>query len=54
VPGRHEIDGTQELNYHAVAAAIADAGFTGYIAHEFVPTRDPLTSLRQAVETCSV
>jgi len=54
VPGRHEIDGTQELNYHAVAMAIADAGFTGYIAHEFVPTRDPLTSLRQAVETCTV
>src|SRR5207237_1443675 len=47
VPGRHEIDGTQELNYHAVAAAIADTGFTGYLAHEFVPTRDPLTSLHQ-------
>ena len=54
VPGRHEIDGTQELNYHAVAAAIADTGFTGYVAHEFVPTRDPLTSLKQAVELCSV
>jgi hydroxypyruvate isomerase len=53
VPGRHEIDDTQELNYHAVARAIADAGFTGYVAHEFVPTRDPLTSLREAVRICS-
>jgi len=54
VPGRHELDGTQELNWHAVATAIADTGFTGFMAHEFVPTRDPLTSLRQAVETCTV
>ncbi len=54
VPGRHELDGTQELNWHAIAAAIADTGFGGYMAHEFVPTRDPLTSLRQAVETCTV
>ena len=54
VPGRHEIDGTQELNYHAVAQAIADAGHTGYVAHEFLPTRDPLTSLREAVAICTV
>src|SRR4051812_36303979 len=54
VPGRHEIDDTQELNYHAVARAIADTGFTGFMAHEFVPTRDPLTSLKQAVQICSV
>ena len=55
VPGRHEIDGTQELNYHAVSAAIADAGFTGFLAHEFVPAaKDPLASLRQAVEICTV
>ena len=54
VPGRHEIDGTQELNYRAVATAIADAGFTGYVAHEFVPARDPLTSLREAVAICDV
>jgi len=54
VPGRHELDGTQELNWRAVAAAIADTGFTGFVAHEFTPTRDPLTSLRQAVETCTV
>jgi len=54
VPGRHELDGTQELNWRAVATAIADTGFAGYMAHEFTPTRDPLTSLRQAVETCTV
>ena len=37
-----------------VAAAIADTGFAGYMAHEFVPTRDPLTSLREAVALCDV
>ena len=54
VPGRNELDETQELNYRAVARAIADTGFSGYVAHEFVPTRDPLTSLRQAVAICEV
>jgi len=54
VPGRHEIDNTQELNYRAVAQAIADTGFTGFVAHEFVPTREPLRSLREAVEVCTV
>jgi hydroxypyruvate isomerase len=54
VPGRHELDGTQEINWRAVASAIADTGFQGYMAHEFVPTRDPLTSLREAVTLCDV
>lgn len=54
VPGRHELDETQELNWRTVAKAIADTGFSGFVAHEFVPTRDPLTSLREAVEICSV
>ncbi len=54
VPGRHEIDDSQELNYHAVAQAIADTGFTGFVAHEFVPTREPLQSLREAVQICTV
>lgn len=54
VPGRHELDDTQELNYHAIAGAIADAGFTGYLAHEFEPTREPLAALRDAVATCRV
>jgi hydroxypyruvate isomerase len=54
VPGRHELDDTQEVNWRAVATAIAATGFQGYLAHEFVPTRDPLTSLREAVSLCDV
>lgn len=53
-PGRHEIDQTQELNYHFVAQAIADLGFTGVIAHEYTPVRDPIASLAQAVDICTV
>ncbi len=55
VPGRHEINGTQELNYHAIATAIADLNFPGYVAHEFVPTRsDPFESLTEAFQLCAV
>jgi hydroxypyruvate isomerase len=54
VPGRHELDDTQELNWRTVAKAIADLNFQGYVAHEFVPTRDPLQSLEQAVKLCTV
>lgn len=54
VPGRHEIDETQEVNWHAVAKAIADLNFPGYIAQEFVPARDPLTSMKQAVQVLTV
>jgi hydroxypyruvate isomerase len=54
VPGRHEIDDTQELNYRAIARAIADSGFSGFVAHEFVPVREPLKSLAQAFEICNV
>jgi len=53
-PGRNEIDETQELYYPAIMRAIADTGFAGYVAHEFTPTRDPLTSLAQAVQICDV
>ncbi len=53
-PGRNEIDDTQELNYKAISKAIADLGFDGYFAHEFIPKRDPMTSLREAVELCAV
>lgn len=49
VPGRHEIDDSQELYYPAIFRAIRDTGFTGYVAHEFIPVRDPLASLREAV-----
>ena len=54
VPGRNEIDETQELNWRAVMTAIADLGFTGFVAQEFVPKRDPLTSMKQAFEICNV
>jgi len=55
VPGRHEIDASQELNYHAIARAIADLGYAGYVAHEFIPTRtDPYASLADAFRICSV
>jgi len=53
-PGRNEIDQTQELNYVAISEAIAATGFSGYFAHEFIPKRDPMTSLREAVELCTV
>jgi len=54
VPGRHEIDETQELNYPAIMRAIKATGFSGFVAQEFIPTRDPLTSLREAIRRCSV
>jgi hydroxypyruvate isomerase len=54
VPGRHELDNTQEVQWDGVMRAIADAGFRGYVAHEFVPTGDPMTSLRSAADLCDV
>ncbi len=54
VPGRNELDDTQELQWATIARAIADKGFTGYFANEFIPTRDPFTSLREAVALCDV
>ena len=54
IPDRHEIDSSQELNYAAVCTAIAATGYKGYVAHEFIPTRDPLTSLREAALLCDV
>jgi len=54
VPGRHELDGTQEIQWDGVMRAIAEAGFRGYVAHEFVPAGDPLESLRKAAELCDV
>jgi hydroxypyruvate isomerase len=54
VPGRHELDSTQEIQWDSVMRAIAGAGFKGYVAHEFVPVHDPFTSLRAAVDLCDV
>ncbi len=54
VPGRNEIDETQELYYPAIMRAILKTGFTGYVAHEFIPKRDPLKSLAEAIKICDV
>ena len=53
-PGRHEIDDTQELNYPAIIRAIEETGFEGYVAQEFIPVREPLASLEEAIEICTV
>ncbi|TAL03361.1 MAG: hydroxypyruvate isomerase [Verrucomicrobia bacterium] len=55
VPGRNEIDDSQELNYPRIMKAILDTGFKGYVAQEFVPKRpDALASLKQGVQICDV
>lgn len=54
VPGRAEIDDSQELNYAAICRAVVDMGFSGYLAQEFIPRRDPIASLREAVQLCDV
>jgi hydroxypyruvate isomerase len=53
-PGRHEIDETQELYYPAIVKAIVATGFDGFLAQEFIPTRDPLASLAQGFRICDV
>lgn len=54
-PGRHELDETQEVNWRAVAKAIADTGYQGFFSHEFIPVRTPpIQSLEQAFQLCSV
>lgn len=55
VPGRNEIDGTQELNYSAIMKAIAATGFKGFVGQEFVPKNpDKLASLQQAITICDI
>ena len=55
VPGRHEIDDSQELNYPPIMKAIVATGFKGYVAQEFSPTKpDRIASLRQAIQICDV
>ena len=53
-PGRHEIDETQELNYPAIMRAIVETGYDGYVGQEFIPARDPLTSLAEGFRVCDV
>ena len=56
VPGRHQFDETQELNYRAIAQAIVDTGYTGYMSHEYSPSagKDALTVLDQMLTICDV
>jgi hydroxypyruvate isomerase len=55
IPGRHEIDDTQELFYPAVMRAIVATGFKGYVGQEFVPKQpDKIASLRSAIHICDV
>jgi hydroxypyruvate isomerase len=52
-PGRNDLDETQELNYAAILKAIRDTGYTGYIAHEFIPKTDPVGALRTVFTQCA-
>ena len=54
VPGRAEIDETQELYYPAIMQAIIATGYKGFVGQEFVPKRDPMASLAQAAKICDV
>ncbi len=54
VPGRNEIDDTQELHYPAICRAIVETGFKGWMGQEFIPRRDAMTSLREAIDLCDV
>jgi hydroxypyruvate isomerase len=55
-PGRHDLDDEQELNYRFIARAIAEAGFTGYVGHEYSPAQghDPIAALEQALQIFDV
>ncbi len=53
-PGRNELDESQELNYTPCMQALVDVGYTGYVGHEFIPTRDPMQGLTQAIRVCDV
>ena len=53
-PGRHEFDDSQEMNYTGICKAIADAGYQGYLAHEYSPTKEPLETLDKMMRLCEV
>jgi len=54
VPGRNEPDANQEVSYPAIMRVIADTGYKGFVGQEFIPTRDPMQSLREAIKLCDV
>ena len=53
-PGRAELDDTQEINFPPIMRKLVEIGYTGYVGHEFIPTRDPLAGLTEAVTLCDV
>lgn len=53
-PGRGELDEMQEINYPAVMRKLVEIKYTGHVGQEFIPTRDPLEGLKQAVRLCDV
>ncbi len=54
VPGRQDMDDTQELNYPPIMKAIAETGYDGFVGHEFIPKGDPIEALRAAYDLCRV
>ena len=58
VPGRHEIDESQELYYPAIMQAIVATGYTGFVAQEFIPSgktkEDKITALKKAIQICTI
>jgi hydroxypyruvate isomerase len=53
-PGRHEFDDSQELNYRGICQAIVATGYSGWLCHEYSPTKDALKSLEEAIRICDV
>lgn len=53
-PGRGELDKRQEINFPAVMQALVDIGYKGFVGHEFIPTRDPLEGIKEAIAACDV
>ena len=55
VPGRHEINETQELFYPAIMKAIVETGYKGFVAQEFIPTNnEPIAALKKAISICDI
>ena len=53
-PGRGELDNNQEINYPPIMQALLDIGYKGFVGQEFIPTRDPVEGLAEAVELCDI
>ena len=53
-PGRCELDAAQEINYPPIMRALVEVGYKGFVGQEFIPTRDPMQGLKEAVELCDV